>query len=124
MTLRLFIIIGCLLLPGLCGVALAEGPAEIRKQEGLFLFEDFQHWVTAGYIFTDSELRQATGKNVNVSHNFVESYNISLEAALLDPHIFESFLQGGILYNQNKNRIDSTSSSGSDVGYQYSFIGS
>ncbi|HXE96669.1 MAG TPA: hypothetical protein VN642_09710, partial [Dongiaceae bacterium] len=76
------------------------------------------------YSYLDHESTQNDQKRSNALHSFKESYNISLAAAVYDPHIFDTTLHAGIVFDQNRSRYDTVSSSDNAATYQYNFSGS
>ncbi len=123
MPTLLLLIISVLFLTCAPGIAQAESTTEYRAQQGLFLYEDFRHWLTVGYDFQD----RASRLNTSSSHALKESYNAALQVALFDPHVFDASLQGSIYFDQNRSNSGGTSSSSSsssnNATYQYSFTG-
>ena len=120
MPTLLLLIIAVLLLPGSAVPALGEEIPVVSLERGVLLYEGFGHWLNVGYDFSDSKSGQSSSSN----HAFKESYNASLQIALFDPRIFDAYLQGGIIFDQNWGKTSSSSSSGSSNSYQYNFSGS
>ena len=113
------LLIAVLLLPCLSGTALAEDFAELSQVRGVFIFGGFQHWLNLAYDFSDRKAGQSNSTN----HILKESYNTALQMSLFDPNIFDSFLQGSVVFDQNRDRSETTSSANKTVSYQYNFNG-
>ena len=124
MPTLLLLIIAVLLLPCTSAVAFAESIPEIQQVKGVFLYEGFQHWLNLAYNFSDSESHKNSKSSKNANHTFEESYNASLGLALFDPLIFDSTLQGSIVFDQNRSRNDKSYSASDNTSYQYNFSGS
>jgi hypothetical protein len=117
------ILITLLFLPGALSVAQAEGSYEIRKKQGFFVFEDFRQWANLTYRFDDHNSSQGDTTSSSLSHAFQESYNFGLNGAIYDPHLFDASLQAGIIFDQNLNKNETSSSASNNVAYQYHFSG-
>jgi hypothetical protein len=121
MPLRIILII-VLAVTGAVGVAHAdESGIEYRQQRGIFLLEGFDHWVDTRYQFTDHGSN--TGTADSNSQTALEEYNFNLYSAILDPDIFDSYLNGTIGYNQDWYNSGGTGSSSDGLQYQYNFSG-
>ena len=120
--LGLFLI--CLIfLPIGGGIAHAAVSYETRKQQGLFVFEDFNQWAALQFDYSDHYSKQHNIKSTSSSGTLQESYNFNLKTAILDPHIFDTSLEAGIIYEQNRSKTDELSNSGTNLSYQYHFTG-
>jgi hypothetical protein len=105
---------------GINNATAAETFSEIKQVKGVFLFEGFQHWLNLAYDYSGSD----SSNSSNTGHAFKESYNFSLQTALFDPLIFDAFLQGSLVFNQSRNKNNTSSYSGNDTSYQYNLSGS
>ena len=122
MPLPVLFIICVFLLTGAVGVVHAEDTYELRQKKGLLLLEGFQQWAELQYRYGGHTSNQNNGSNSS-SHSFEETYNFNLVTSVVDPHIFNSSLQGGVIYNQTRSKSSDGTSTGSDVTYQYNFNG-
>jgi hypothetical protein len=104
MTKPLLLIIAVAMLTFSTVPALAEDVPEVNLAKGLLLYESFQHWINVTYDFRDSK----SGQNSNSSNDFRESYNASLQIALIDPRILDVNLQGSFVLDQSKNSTESS----------------
>jgi hypothetical protein len=114
------IIIAVVLLSGFSRPAYADSFSDIKQVKGVLLYEDFQHWLNLAYNYDGNESKQ----NKSANNVFQESYNATLQAALFDPRILDTTLQGSLVFNQNQSKNNTSSSSGSNQFYQYNFVGS
>lgn len=122
MPLQVLLLILFLFLTGALERAHASDNVVVRKRQGLFVFEDFQHWSKLNYRYSDHNSNQSDA-GTSVLHTFEESYDFILGGAIKDPHFIDLSLKGGILFDQIRSRNDSVSSSNNDTKYQYNLSG-
>jgi len=124
MTKRALWIAVVLLLGSLTQGLAAGSLEEIRRQEGLFILQDFTQWAQMRYQFEDSKADTSTTSNYYSTHELKESYNASLSGAIRDPRVFSFTLLGELSFQQlwsSNSTAGSSETTGFD--YQYNFNG-
>lgn len=120
MPLRI-IIIGLLTTLVACNLARAMGDDEIRQKKAVFILGDFRQSTSLRYLFSG---HTANGTRSNSSHGFQENYNGSLQANILDPHIFNASLNFSVGLKQDRFYSGDQKSSVNAFRYSYLFSGS
>jgi len=119
MPLRI-LLIGLLTTLVACSVAHAIGDDEIRQKKALFMLGDLRQSTSLRYLFSG---HTANGTRSNSSHGFQENYNGSLQANILDPHIFNASLNFSVGLKQDLYYSGDQKSSANAFRYSYLFSG-
>lgn len=119
MPLRI-LLIGLLTTLVACNVAHAMGDDEIRQKKALFILGDVRQSTSLRYLFSG---HTANGIRSNSSHGFQENYNASLQANVLDPHVFNASLNFSVGLKQDLFYSGEQNSSTSAFRYSYMFSG-
>jgi len=119
MPLRI-LLIGLLTTLVACNVAHATGDDEIRQKKAVFILGDVRQSTSLRYLFSG---HTGNGTRSSSSHGFQENYNASLNANILDPHIFNTSLSFSVGLKQDRFYSGDQSSSTNAFRYSYLFSG-